>query len=306
MYRKTILAFAVLLPAAAFGQKKEMVELQRDLANLSGDVKALQQRVDEKNGEMHALIDQVLQQTKQTNGSMASMESKVKEQVSAPLATMNSRMDQMANEFQALRESNSDLSSRIAKIQAQLDDIANTIKIMQAPPAPPPQTTPGATPGTAPGTAPGGAAAASTPPAGMTARSLYDSAQRDRSGGQLDLALQEYQQYLQYYGNTELAPNAQFYIGQIHYDRNEFPAALEAFDTVLERYSENNKTPDAMYMKGMTLLRSGQRNQAATEFLNVIEQYPNTEVADKAKAQRKALGLSVPGATPASSRKKHK
>ena len=302
MYRKTILAFALLLPVAAFGQKKDMVELQRDLANLSGDVKSLQQRVDEKNGEMQALIEQVLQQTKQSNASMASMESKVKEQFSAPLATMNSRMDQMANEFQALRESTTDLGSRMAKIQAQLDDIANTIKIMQAPPTPPPQASPGATPGTAPA----GAPAAATPPAGMSARQLYDNAQRDRSGGQNDLALQEYQQYLQYYGTTELAPNAQFYIGQIHYDRGEFPAALEAFDTVLERYSENNKTPDAMYMKGMTLLRSGQRNQAATEFLNVIEQYPNTEVADKAKAQRKALGLSVPGAAPASSRKKHK
>ena len=302
MYRRTILAFALLLPAAAFGQKKDMVELQRDVANLSGDVKALQQRVDEKSGEMKALIEEVYQQSKQTNASVTSMEGKVKDQFSAPLASMSSRMDQMTTEFQALRESNSDLNTRLAKIQAQLDDIVNTIKIMQAPPTPPPPTGQGA----APATGPGGpsAAASATPPAGMSAKQLYDSAQRDRSGGQLDLATQEYQQYLQYYGTTELAPNAQFYIGQIHYDRGEFPAALEAFDAVLERFSENNKTPDAMYMKGMTLLRSGQRNQAATEFLNVIQEYPNSEVADKAKAQRKALGLSVPGSSTAGKKKR--
>ena len=49
---------------------------------------------------------------------------------------------------------------------------------------------------------------------------------RDRSGGNLDLALQGFQEYLRYYGNTDLAPNAQFYIGQIHYDKNEFATWL--------------------------------------------------------------------------------
>ena len=101
------------------------------------------------------------------------------------------------------------------------------------------------------------------PPPGMSAKSLYESALRDRSGGNLDLALQGFQEYLRYYGNTELAPNAQFYIGQIHYDKNEFGPALQAFDAVLEKYPENNKTADATYMKGMALLKSGQRNEAA-------------------------------------------
>src|SRR4029079_19501544 len=134
----------------------------------------------------------------QTNASVAGMESKVKEQVAAPIASMNSRMDQMTGEFQAMRESVTDLGSRMAKIQAQLDDINNTIKIMQAPPSPPPQTTPGATPGGLPATS-AAAASSPVPPAGMSARQLYENAQRDRSGGQLDLALQGYQQYLQYY-----------------------------------------------------------------------------------------------------------
>ena len=61
----------------------------------------------------------------------------------------------------------------------------------------------------------------------MSAKSIYESALRDRSGGNLDLASQGFQEYLRYYGNTELAPNAQFYIGQIHYDKNEFGAALQ-------------------------------------------------------------------------------
>ena len=69
--------------------------------------------------------------------------------------------------------------------------------------------------------------------------------------------MQGFQEYLRYYNNTELAPNAQFYIGQIHYDKTDFAPAVQAFDTVLEKYPENNKTADATYMKGMALLKSG-------------------------------------------------
>jgi tol-pal system protein YbgF len=115
---------------------------------------------------------------------------------------------------------------------------------------------------------------------------------KDRSGGNLDLAMRGFDEYLKYFADTELAPNAQFYIGQIHYDKNDFPQAIAAFDMVLERYPENNKTPDAMYMKGMALLKSTQRTQAAKEFLALIQKYPNAEVSAKARQQRKALGMS--------------
>ncbi|MEJ7605912.1 MAG: tetratricopeptide repeat protein [Bryobacteraceae bacterium] len=119
---------------------------------------------------------------------------------------------------------------------------------------------------------------------------------RDRSGGNFELAIQGFQEYLKYFSTTELAPNAQFYIGQVHFDKNDYSNALQAFDLVLERFPENNKTADAMYMKGMTLLKAGQRNEAGKEFLNVIQKYPNAEVTAKARSQRKALGLNIPGA----------
>ena len=82
----------------------------------------------------------------------------------------------------------------------------------------------------------------------------------------------------------------------------EYCAGKTAPSVMLERYPENNKTPDAMYMKGMSLLKQTRRNDAAKEFLTLIQKYPNAEVAAKARAQRRALGLSVP-ATPTRSRR---
>ena len=107
----------------------------------------------------------------------------------------------------------------LSKVQAQLIDLNNAVKVLQAPlllrrllrrssrhlGGPPP-----------------GGAAAAGPPAGLSAQQLYDSAMRDRSGGNPDLALQGFQEYLKWFGTSELAPNAQFYVGQIYYDKGDF------------------------------------------------------------------------------------
>jgi tol-pal system protein YbgF len=305
LMRPAILALA-LLPAALFGANKETIQIQRDVALLQDDVKTLQRSLDEKMASLRTLVEQTLAAASKSGTSVAVLENGIRDRMleqqkslTGPVVNMGAKIDQMSTDFSTLRESIADLTERMNKMQTQLVDLNNTVKVIGAPPAPPPSgsTAPGGLSG-APSAAPSG------PPPGMSAKSVYETALRDRSSGNLDLALQGFQEYLRYYGTTDLAPNAQFYIGQIHYDKNEFQPALEAFDTVLEKFPENNKTSDAMYMKGMSLLKSGQRNEAAREFLNVITKYPNSEVAPKARIQRKALGLSVPSAQPASARRR--
>jgi tol-pal system protein YbgF len=262
---------------------KEIIELNRTVASLEDQVRQLRRTLDEKLAALTSLVQQSMEISNRGNTSIGVLESGLRERMAeqqknlvAPVMSVSSKVDHMTTEFQGLRESVGDLSERMNKLQTQLLDLSNTVKTLQSPPAPPPPT----------------GAAGLTPPPGLSAKQLYDSAMKDRSGGNLDLAMRGFEEYLKYFADTELAPNAQFYIGQIHYDKNDFPQAITAFDTVLERYPENNKTPDAMYMKGMALLKSTQRTQAAKEFLALIQKYPNSEVSAKARQQRKALGMS--------------
>jgi TolA-binding protein len=247
--RFAVIAAALVMPFAAYAQKQEVRELQRDVAGLIQDVKTLSATVASINERTKLTYDTAQKSSDNIITMDNQIRDRIKEQLSAPVASMNSRLDSVANEFQTVRESVADVNNRLGKLQAQLEDIANAIRTLQAPPAPPPTGAPGAT-----GTGPTGAAQ-SGPPPGASAQQIYDAAMRDRSGGQLDLAMQGFQQYLQWYPNTELAPNAQFYVGQIYYDRGEWANALKAFDALLERYSENSKTPDAMYMKGASAMR---------------------------------------------------
>jgi tol-pal system protein YbgF len=278
-------------------QKREVVELQRDVAALQEQVRVLQRTIDEKLASLTTLVQQSIETTNRGNTSLAALDGGIRERMAeqqknlvGPVASLGTKLDQMGSEFQGVRESVVDLTERMNKLQAQMTDLGNAVKTLQAPPAPPPPV----------GTS--GPGASLTPPPGLSAKQLYDSAMKDRSGGNFDLALQGFEEYLKYFGDTELAPNAQFYIGQIYYDKNDFPNAIRAFDTVLEKFPENNKTPDAMYMKGMALLKSTQRNAAAQEFLTLIQKYPNADVTPKARQQRKALGLSVPAAPAAAKR----
>ena len=127
----------------------------------------------------------------------------------------------------------------------------------------------------------------------MSAEKTYTDARRDLQTGNIDLATQEFQQYLTYYPDTELAANAQYYLGEIAFNKSDYPGAIKAFDAVLERYPQNPKTADARLMKGMALLRSGQKTRAIQEFRALVENYPRTDDARKARQQLQQLGASA-------------
>jgi tol-pal system protein YbgF len=289
-----VLLLAAIPASYAADKKLTLLDVSRDVADVQDQLKQLTTSLNEKLTVIQTQLQSASTSASSADKGVAVLESSMRNaindqmsKVTAPIVNLNSKVDQMSTDFAALTNSVADLTQRLGKLQTQVSDLANTLKVMQDRPAPPPT---GMTTG-APMT--GGAPPANMPPA----KDLYDAAQRDRSGGNFDLAMQEFEQYLQWYGSTPLAPNAQFFIGQIYYDKQDYASAIKAFDAVLERFPENNKTPDATYMKGMALWKSGQATAAGRTFMDVIQKYPKSDVAPKARDARKALGLSVPSAS---------
>ncbi len=294
----------VLLALAPFalGANKETLELQRDVAMLQEQVRNLQRAVDEKFAAVLTLSQQTLESVNRTNTAVAVMENRFNEAmkqqqqaVSAPVASVGQKLDQMGEDFRAVREAVLDMNTRLGKLDAKMADLQNLVNAIQRAPVVPPPTPNG------PGGAPGAEGPAAPPP-GMQADTTYTNAYRDFTGGKYDLAMQEFSDFVKYFGATELAPNAQFYVGQIYYNKHDYDNALQAFDAVLERYSNGNKTPDAHYMKGQCLMQLGKNDAAAAEFRAVYNRYPDTDLAAKAKARLRDLGLPV-GSSPASNKK---
>jgi TolA-binding protein len=90
----------------------------------------------------------------------------------------------------------------------------------------------------------------------------------------------------------------------IHFTQNNLESALSDFDAVLEKYPDNSKTPDALLMKGKTLVKMGRPTQGATEFRDLIKRFKNSDQATQAMAQLKALGLPYNSSAPASKRRR--
>jgi len=298
MFRRLSVSLLFLLPASGFAASREIQELQRDVGLLQQAVQQLQRSQDEKLAGLTELVRQALDASNRANTAVAIIQNGFQQNlrdqeknVVAPVVGLSAKVDQMANNFATLQQAVSDVTTLLSRMQAQVTDLSNAVKTMQSPAAPPPS-------------GPGPQASGAAP---MPATDLYNNALRDRSGGKADLALQGFSDYLKWYGNTDLAPNAQFYIADIHFSQGDYDNALREFDMVLEKYPDNNKTPDALYMKGVTLVKLGRRTQGADEFKELIKRYPTHDLAKKACSQLTGMGLKC-GSAPraAAPTKKHR
>jgi tol-pal system protein YbgF len=284
------LAVLAIAPWMAFGQstKDQIKEVQRDVASLQDDLR----KQNDKITELGVLLHQALDASNQANAGMAALQRVIADRlgeqaknVGGTVAGVGAKVDQMADEFRGVKESIADLNSRMGKFDSKLTDISNSIRTIQTPVAPPPSGNPmpSAT-GQPSGTAVG------TPP--PSAEAILDSARRDYSAGKMELAMQEFQEYLKWFPNSENSPYAQFYIGEIFLRAGDADNAVKAYDAVLERYPENNKTPDAHYMKAKALFQAGRRTDAQKEYCEVVKRYPDSDLASKAKSALRGMGYS--------------
>jgi TolA-binding protein len=264
-------ALTLLCSSYSFARNKDLEELQRAL---DAKIDAMQASFDKQISVLTESLRTVQGDTRHNAELIASMQESLSGAVTrslAPVTGLTARVEGMSEDTKALRDALADLAARLERMDAKMTDLKNQLQIMQSPPPAP----------TAIGT-PGQPGASNIPPMGMSAEKTYNDARRDQQTGNLDLAAQEYQQYLTYFPTTELAASAQYYLGEISYTRNDYKAAADAFDAVLERYPNNPKTADAKYMKGMALARDGQRTKATQELRSLIQTSPSSEQARKA------------------------
>jgi tol-pal system protein YbgF len=286
---------ALVFSSMTFAASKEMVELQRDVALLQDKVDTMQRDLDTKLGELTAMMHQVQDNSARSNAQLQdTLTNGVTKQL-APIVGVGTRVDSMGDDVRALRDSVNDLNARLERMDGKITDLKNQMQIIQNPPPAPGTVPTTGVPGAvgAPTGVAGQPQAAAGPPAGMSLDKTYTDARRDQQQGNVDLAAQEYHQILQYYPDSELAANAQYYIGEIAYNKGDMASAIQSFDAVLERYPQNPKTPDAHLMKGMALEKSGQRTRAVQEYKALVEQFPRTDDARKAQLHLHALGVSV-------------
>ena len=283
-----LLAVPILAPAAS----KEILELQRDVSLLRDQIKEFQRSQDDKLAAILEAAHSSVENARAASNGVAlitsTLEKNLRDQtdkVATPVVGLSTRLNEMGAELHTLGMAVGDLTALLNRMQAQLTDLSNAMKVMQSPPAAPPAQSGQPAQSTQP------AATNEAPP--MPAENMYNAARQDYISGKYELATQGFADYLKYYGNTGFAPNAQFYIAMVHFVQGNFETAVKEFDMVLEKYPDNSKTPDSMLYKGRALVKMpGHKTEGGSEFMEVIRRFPKSDQAGQACDERKKLGLN--------------
>jgi tol-pal system protein YbgF len=284
------IAGSLVGPKPAMAVAREIIELQRDVTSLLQGQKDIQTQMTQDHTVQKTLIEQSSDSVNKLNSTMSSLQKSVQD----VQANSGTRLDTMSTQVQGLSDNLEEIKSRIGKLNQQLVDLQNSVQNIDARLA---GGAPVSSPGGAPAPSPSGPAGAASnvapsgpPPAADT---LYSNALRDITSGKYDLARSEFQDYLKYYGDTDLASNAQFYIGEIAYAQKNYQEAVQEYDKVINNYPKSFKLTPAHLKRGMALLELGQKNAGIKELRDIVHKYPGTPEERLARAKLKDIGVSV-------------
>jgi tol-pal system protein YbgF len=282
-------------PRPAQAVAREIIELQRDVTTLLQGQKDLSTQLTQDHTVMRTLLEQSNDTVGKLNGTMSGLQKSVQD----VQANSGARLDTMSTQVQGLSDNLEEIKSRLGKLNQQLVDLQNTVQSLDAKISGG-STAPGSVPAASPGPAAAQPASAGTansagaaPPSADT---LYSNGLRDITSGKYDLARSEFEDYLKYYGDTDLASNAQFYLGEIAYTQKQYSQSVSEYDKVLTNYPKSFKLAPARLKKGMALLELGQKTQGIKELREVVKRYPGTEEERRARAKLKELGVAASAA----------
>ena len=122
-----------------------------------------------------------------------------------------------------------------------------------------------------------------------TIRRDYEVAWRNLEKRDYRSAIARFKDFQKKYPKSNLAVNAQYWIGESHYALREFDQAILEFDAVRSRYPEGEKVPAALLKQAYAFSELGENTNARLLLQEVVEKYAQTPEASQAKQKLKSL-----------------
>jgi len=317
--RSAVLAVAAVIVGVVLGSmlnprptgavSKEIIQLQEDVSQLLQGQQTMRSTIDANNASMRTLVQQSLDSVNALNQQMATLQKNVQEAT----ANSTSRIDTMSTQTQGISDNLQDVQARMGKVAAQINDMQSTLQSIDgriaggAPGGAPASGAPGggangagapASAGGAGGIPSGGGGASALP--GISSDTLYQNALRDLTTGKYDLSRQEFGDYVLHFPATDLASNAQFYLGEISYAQADFKDAIAQYNLVLANYPQSYKLAAALLKKGFAELELGMKATGTKDLREVTRRFPGSDETRRAQAKLREIGATAaPPRTPA-------
>jgi tol-pal system protein YbgF len=85
------------------------------------------------------------------------------------------------------------------------------------------------------------------------------------------------------YPRTQLSSSAQYWIGNAHFARRDYRAAITAQRTLIANYPDSAKVPDALLNIASAQSELGDTAGARRTLEEILAKYPQSEAAPKAR-----------------------
>ncbi|HKP11488.1 MAG TPA: tol-pal system protein YbgF [Blastocatellia bacterium] len=248
-----LLAMAANVPAAPGGDQKDrdaqiklaLDELKNEVVVLGRQVRDMQTAMDRNSGQVNALINQIVDNV----NAIRQAQSRVAEGSVSAINQANNLGEQLGATNQRIER----LSEQVAELKRLVENLPKLPTMTQITPGNPDQ--------------------------------LFAAAYGDYSRGNYDLAISEFRQYVETYPSSEMADNAQYWIGESYYAKKQLSEAIAEFDKVISIYAKGDKVPAARLKKGMALIEAGQAEAGRAELANLTRLFPRSNEAQLARQQ---------------------
>ncbi len=232
---------ALALLAAGCVMPDKVSEMQKDLADIRAEIRAVQQSQDEAIERLQAL-----EATASDRGDLVTK---------ADLADVAVSIDQMSRDVAIVDERLNDMGRRMDRLSQQVQqarEMSQSAALLGTVPS-------GGPAGDSPVDVAGGGSGQDVTVAGGAGtlpdpNQLYNTAYADFSKGNYALAISGFEEYQEKFPGTALADNALYWIGECHFSQGNFSEAVKAFDSLLEIYPRSDKAAASNLKKGLAYL----------------------------------------------------
>ena len=114
---------------------------------------------------------------------------------------------------------------------------------------------------------------------------LYENAFLDVRNGNYELAIAQFRDVLQYFGQSEYAPNARYWIGESWYSLKQYDSATVEFESLVTNFPQSDRISTALYKLGRCYEEKGQPNRARKYYEQVIKESPSSLEAKPAQSR---------------------
>jgi tol-pal system protein YbgF len=260
-----LLALAAALPSRAGlfddDEARRRIEmLRKELAQQGNDNEARIARLEELIRNIGVV--ELVRSIEQTNGEIARLRGQIE-----VLTNENQQLQKRQRDFYL------DIDSRLKRLEGAPAGASSASPATEAPGGtPPPQ-------------------AQRTPTKEEQAREMkaYDAASNLFRRNDFKSAIDAFRGFLKDYPDSQLAVNANYWIGISYANLRDYRNALTTQQEILARHPQSAKAPDAMLAIAAIQIEQGDAGSARNTLEDIIARYPGSEAAGKARTRLAAL-----------------